>query len=620
MKFTLALCISFLTSFASAATVTVEGSPMLRDALAEVQSLLPPEYLKNVSGAVTVHELALNTDVHFRTEDLCKIEEGVEFGFVRRRAITISKRLVELAGTNTNTFPCGHGTFRKMLTAVLIHELTHVKDNAERISTDPDFQRIVGMKRVQGNSRRALMNRNAATSVDPYEFKILAVSLAVNAEYMVLDPEFECRKPATANFLARRLGVSLRGECRKSFRILAQSAFPMDNYSASASIDPSRIYQVHYLFAGRGQAIMSRWGHAMFRLVICSPSRTRVGPECLEDVSHHLALTYRANATDPNLSYAQGVLGGYPSQLFIMRYLEVQQEYTKNELRDIFSVPLRLSRTELAEFIDVTIERYWTYQGRYYFFDNNCGTEAVKHLAVALPDAQSRLISSATPLKIYNDIIRNGTELSGGSLRGLDREQLRERGILVESMFQRLDETYQYLRPHLPSFSANSLQRFLRKTTAVERLRDYQAFAEAIKALSPELRKEAALRLSFFERYLAGRFLQELPKRAMEKVNRDEELKQELAKLGEGLQILMLQPWDVIDARYGAPTEDEMEAQFPLFVERRQAQLGPSTERQMAQLQTILDKPLFAAELAEIEALKTTRRITSELIILANQP
>jgi hypothetical protein len=619
MKLPLALFLSILPGLAGAATVTVEGSSVLRAALAEVKELLPMSYLDEVSGAITVRELALNTDLHFRAEDLCKIEEGVEFGFVRRRSITISKRLVELAATNTKTFGCGHGTFRKMLTAVLVHELTHVKDNAERISTDPDFQRIVGVKRVQGNPRRALLNRNDATSADPYEFKNLAESLAVNAEYLVLDPEFECRRPATANFLARRLGVPLRGECRKSYRVLSQSAFPEDNYSVSASIDPRRIYQVHYLFAGQGRAIMSRWGHAMFRLVVCAPSRPRVGPECLEDVSHHLALTYRANVTDPNLSYSRGVFGGYPSQLFVMRYLEVQQEYNKIELRDIFSVPLRLSRAELAEFVDVTLERYWTYQGRYYFLDNNCGTEAVKHLAVALPDAQSQLIGSVTPLKIYNDIIRNGRELSDESLGGLDRAGLREHGILVESMYPRLDETYQFLRPHLPSFSAASLERFLRTTTAVDRLRDYEAFAAATRALSPQLRKEAALRLSFFERYLAGRFLQELPKRALAKINRDEDLKREIEKLGDGLRLLTLQPWEVIDARYGVPTEDEVAAQFPRFLENRRAQVRTSTERQMGQLQTILDKPLFEAELAEIEALKKTRKLTAELIILVNQ-
>ncbi len=619
MKLILALMISFLATLAGAATISSEGSPTLREALAEVQGLLPSGYLDRVSGAVTVRELALNTDVHFRTEDLCQIEEGVEFGYARRRSITISKRLIELAATNTRTFSCGHRTFRKMLLAVLIHEITHVKDNAERISTDPDFQRIVGMKRVQSNSRRAVMNRNAATSADPYEFKNLAESLAVNAEYVVLDPEFECRKPATARFLSRRLSVPLRGECRKSYRVLSQSAFPEDNYSVSVSIDPSRIYQVHYLFAGQGQSIMSRWGHAMFRLVICAPERTRVGPECLDDVSHHLALTYRANVTDPNLNYARGVFGGYPSQLFIMRYLEVQQEYTKLDLRDIFSVPLRLSRTELAEFVDVTLERYWTYQGRYYFIDNNCATEAAKHLAIALPDAQSRLIGSITPLKIYNDIIRHSAELSDGSLRGLDRDQLRQRGILVESMFPRLNETYQYLKPHMPSFSESSLQRFLRKTSAVDRLRDYEAFAGAVQELSSALRKEAALRLSFFERYLAGRFMQELPRRAMEKVERDDALRRELSNLGEGLRLLTLQPWEVVDARYGAPTEEEVESQFTRFLEARRTQVRTSTERQLSQLQSILEKPHFEAELAEIEALRKTRKLTSDLIIQVNQ-
>src|SRR5690606_15565247 len=101
----------------------------------------------------------------------------------RRKQISISSRLIDLAERNNSSFNCGHRSFRNLLKAVLIHEVTHLKDNEEKISLDPDFQRIVGVKKVRRNSRRRLINQNHETSPDSTEFKNLKESLAVNVEY-----------------------------------------------------------------------------------------------------------------------------------------------------------------------------------------------------------------------------------------------------------------------------------------------------------------------------------------------------------------------------------------------------------------------------------------------------
>ena len=342
MKWAL-LSLVLLSAVSQAATLDYKSSGFLKGEIEDALSVLPSNYLEAVNKKISIDEIQLKSDALFVSEDLCKINEGVKFGITKKDRISISSRLVQLAQNNTKEFNCGHRTFKNMLKAVIIHELTHVKDNADKISTNPDFQRIVGMKKVQKNSKKHLMNQNTAASPDAYEFENLEESLAVNTEYLVLDPEFECRKPATSNFLSKKLGIKLQGTCQKNYKVLAQSAFVEDNYQLSVNIDPKRIYQVHYLFAGKGQALMSRWVHAMFRLVVCAPFRKTVGPECMDDVSHHVALSYRAYMSDINISYSKGMFGQYPSQLFIMRYLEVQQEYTKFDLRDLYSVPLKLT-------------------------------------------------------------------------------------------------------------------------------------------------------------------------------------------------------------------------------------------------------------------------------------
>lgn len=608
----------FYSAFSNAANISYKTTGSLSGVIEDVLSTLPAQYLSAVKKTITIDEVPFKSDSLFISEDLCHINEGVKFGFTKKNAITISSRLVQLAEKNTKEFNCGHKTFKQMLKAVLIHELTHVKDNQEKISVDGDFQRIVGMKKVQRSSKKKLMNQNTSASPDAYEFENLEESLAVNTEYLVLDPEFECRKPATANFLSRRLGIPLKGDCQKNYKVMAQSAFLEDNYQLPVSIDPKRVYQVHYLFAGKGQALMSRWGHAMFRLVICAPFRKVAGPECLDDVSHHLALSYRAYMSDINISYSKGMFGKYPSQLFIMRYLEVQQEYTKFELRDLFSAPLKMTATQKKEFLDLTLERFWTYQGKYYFIDNNCGTETAKHLAAAMSDEESELVGSITPLKIYKDIIKHGNDLTDGDLNGLNRAQMIEKKYLVESMFEDLNSNYQFLRKHIPSFREKDFKKFLGKTKAEQRLRDYENFMNDSESLDKAERKQIAMKLVYLERYLANRFLMEVPKKAIQKMNKDAGLKAEVMKMGESLKNLNIQPWQVVASRYGVPTAPEFEIQFPKFINKRQGEIKMSLDSQMANLQNILGKKHFENELNEIEELKKIKKLTVDLINQVN--
>lgn len=601
-----------------AATLEYERNGLLGKVIDESLSHLPSDYLQSVDKKISIEAKSLKSDEKFISENLCHIDEGVKFGLTKKNKISISSRLIELAEKNSQTFDCGHRTFRNMLKAVIIHELTHVKDNKERISLNADFQRIVGMKRVQRNSRKRLMNQNAQSSPDAYEFHNLEESLAVNTEYLVLDPEFECRKPATANFLSKVLNIPLKGKCNQNYKVITQSAFLEDNYQLSVSIDPKRVYQVHYLFAGKGQALMSRWGHAMFRLIVCAPFRKQAGPECLTDVSHHVALSYRAYMSDINISYSKGVFGGYPSQLFIMRFLEVQQEYTKFELRDLYSVPLKMTEAQKKDFLNLTLERYWTYQGRYYFIDNNCGTETVKHLAVALSDEESKLISSITPLKIYRDIVKDSNDLTDENLQGLSRKEMVGKQVLVESMYEQLNDSYLFLRPHLTSFREKDVKKFIKKTTAEARLKDYQEFISTSEMVDPALRKQIAMKLVHLERYLANRFLQEVPKKAIKQMNKDEELKTEVMKMGETLRLLSVQPWEVVDAKYGVPVESEFEEQFPAFLRSRKNEVKNSIESQMANLEEIMGKKYFTKELRELEILKEIKTLTSEFIYQVN--
>lgn len=619
---TLFLLMALSIGGAQGARITfAEGSSeYFRQQVKESLQLLPDNFLDSVSHRVEFSEVAFDSDSYLST-NLCEQSEKVKFGATKRRwkkhKIIISSALVKLAGSHKDVYPCSHKTFEKTLIATIIHEVVHVKDNIEEISIDPDFQRIIGVKKVQGSSKREVLNQNSSSSPDAYEFKNLEEALAVNIEYLILDPEFECRKPATANFLSHKLNLPLSGSCHKNFKIIAQSAYLEDNYQYPISIDPSRIYQVHYLFAGKGEGIMSRWGHAMFRLVVCAPHRKEVGPDCLRDVSHHLAMSYRAYMSDINISYIKGLFGDYPSQLFIMRFHEVQQEYTKFELRDLYSIPLKLDRNQIKSFIDLTLERYWTYQGRYYFLNNNCGTETQKHLAVALSDDQSELIRSLTPLRIYNDIVSTENQLTTADFEDLKREELIGKGILMPSLYSDLNDAYQMLRS-ANLFKEKSFKKFMKKTSAKTRLDSYRRYFSNPEA-DPEENRLLVMKLIYLERYFLSRFTMSIPSKALQLMDKNSSLKEEVLRMGQSFKNLSTQPWEVVQGLYGVPTSNEFEEKYHFFLAERSRLISESAELQMQNLQNILGQSFFKQELEEIENYKEIKVLTNSLILMINR-
>ncbi len=112
----------------------------------------------------------------------------------------------------------------------------------------------------------------------------------------------------------------------------------------------------------------------MLRLVVCAPGRPR-GPDCRLDLQHHLVLSFRAFVGDVQVSSWRGLTGSYPSRLFALPLGQVIDEYTKVEVRGLRSVPLALSREEIAALATRAAQLHWSYDGRYYFVSNNCAVE-----------------------------------------------------------------------------------------------------------------------------------------------------------------------------------------------------------------------------------------------------
>jgi len=296
----------------------------------------------------------------------------------------------------------------RTLQAALIHELVHVADRGSGggWSGQARLRELAGWLQRPWKLGRG-PNRFSDRSPDLYERHSAAEFLAVNLEHWLLDPGFACRRPALARWLGETFGPAplQPTPCAPAMPLLQAS--DEEGAAELLQLDPARVYAVDYLFAEGGEAAMSRWGHAMLRLVICREGRVP-GPACRLDLEQHRVLSFRAFVGDVELSGWRGLSGGYPSRLFVLPLRQVVDEYTKVELRGLASVPLRLPAADIAALLERAVQVHWSYDGRYYFLANNCAVETAKLLQASVSALGEAGIGRITPTGLRRRLDRLG--------------------------------------------------------------------------------------------------------------------------------------------------------------------------------------------------------------------
>ncbi len=440
--------------------------PFVERFLREVETLLPPTLKQHLSRTITVRFEALDSSPALQPPACIGDQPDPDaapqtLALVRKKSLfqdpaTLSELVlsthllpvIESGSDRAATYTCGHRNLYRLALASAAHEIAHIYDYADLKSpserrflqrcsaasaapqrgtaqtADPDCRKLKNRLRVSNRPefldlmgwvetglvfhRRGQSNQNTLRSPDPYEFKNWKESFAVNFEYFLLDPEFACRRPAVHSYYTRHFQV----DPHPTRRCRPQTTLTLSNGAAGgtsiADIRPDRIYEIHALFAGRGPQLMSRWGHSLYRLVVCAPERTQTGPECLNDVAHHVAISFRANISDAAISYWKGIKGDYPSLLFAQPFLGVIEEYNKNEFRELTSLPLRLTPDERTFFLHRVLEAYWEYGGRYKFITNNCATEALNFLKGTLGESRLSRKNPLTPLGLHKTLQKLG--------------------------------------------------------------------------------------------------------------------------------------------------------------------------------------------------------------------
>lgn len=518
-----------------------------------------------------------------------------------------------------------HDTQRQELLATLAHELLHLYDRGrlwpseqrrhlqrcrqrasvqgevglpdecrgqtERrftLSDDPRLLDLAGWpQRVGKRGAREHENGQVARSPDSYELSNPREFVAVNFEYFLLDASYACRRPALARYFREHFdwAPERQESCSDGYAYLnAGRDFARQPLER---IDPERVYEVDYLLAGANQALMSRWGHSMLRLVVCAPGRAR-GPDCRLDLDHHLVLSYRAFVGDLQLSSWDGLTGAYPSRLFVLPLEQVIEEYTKVELRNLVSVPLRLSRDELEQLVARAAEQHWSYDGDYYFISNNCAVETLKLLRSGTGNNRLDALDSILPNGLLELLAARG--LADTSVLDDEREALRL-GYRFDSFRERYEAMFTVLRERLP-ITQNDVETWLDQPAETRRSWFQQADLRAGAALL--LLEQAALRRQLLlaqdelkRRYLTGR--------AAGDPNLDKAgaaLEQILANSG-----FLSRPAELLEGGYGLPQQAEWQRLEASSRERQQQLLLLSDE-----LDGEVRNLLQPERLAELEA------------------
>ena len=498
-----------------------------------------------------------------------------------------------------------HGTVRQELLATVIHEIAHLYDRARlwpadqaleqarcrqqaaglglvglrdgcrgqtarrfTLSDDPRLLDLAGWPQQVGRrGAREQTNAQIARSPDRYELSNPREFVAVNLEYFLLDPSYACRRPSLHGYFRKHFGwqPATAQRCETGYPIL--NAGRDFGRTPLLRLDPERVYQVDYLFAEANDAWVSRWGHSMLRLVICKPGRVP-GPECRLDLDQHLVLSFRAFVDDVQLSSWDGLTGVYPSRLFVLPLDQVIEEYTKVELRGLASVPLKLTRKQIAQLVARSAELHWSYDGDYYFLSNNCAVETLKLLRSGTARSELVALDSILPNGLLELLIHRG--LADASVLEDPREALRL-GYRFDSYRDRYQAMFAVLRERL-ALTQQDVEQWL-ALPARERSRwidsaDLRAAAAMLLVEQAALRRHLLLAQDELKnRYLSGRGQDASLERA------DSALKEILASSG-----YLSRPAELLDGNgYGLPQPSEW-TRLERESEERQLRLNELSE------------------------------------------
>lgn len=307
----------------------------------------------------------------------------------------------------------------KYILGQIIHQLAFVYEELlemdERFSNSYAFLNNAGFPErgfFWEKNAREKSNKLQNLSKEYSELNSPIDSFAANLEYFLLDKDYKCRRSVLYDLFVEKFLKKPFADysCVGTKKVLL-TLNPYSQYYSSVlkEMDFSKLYSVHYFLAGVGGGFESQFGHAMLRLVFCSPKRTTIDENCIEDTESHYVVSFRGIVSNEKNRLIDGVTGTFPMVAAILPLRAVIDEYTKSELREIRSLPLNLNKDELNSLLRTILEVHWSYESSYKFFTNNCADEVLQLLKRGLPyNSAIKSIRVSRPDTLYNKLIASG--------------------------------------------------------------------------------------------------------------------------------------------------------------------------------------------------------------------
>lgn len=196
------------------------------------------------------------------------------------------------------------------------------------------------------------------------------------------DPLFSCRRPAQDRYFRTRYHLppaAVTCNSQLPFLVFQRYGYPELQY-----LDSERVAEIRLLFGGTGTSLASRFGHVALHLVVC-PEGKRDATSCNSNLFEHLVLGFMAHIDEFELSSLKALLGDYRAYLFASRFIDVYQDYAIHEFREVYSLPLKLNKSEKHQLLTDFTQIHWEFSGNYHFFSNNCASLLYRALVTSLP-------------------------------------------------------------------------------------------------------------------------------------------------------------------------------------------------------------------------------------------
>ncbi|OUR96642.1 hypothetical protein A9Q84_09870 [Halobacteriovorax marinus] len=421
-------------------SLSVQAASTQEIFIESAKNLLPKKVLTALNNSSVSVQFSRLNDVELTTP--CD-GQGYIYGKHNSGEITLSEQLLtHLTPNNEEQFSCKHKNLYKTALSTLLHEYFHAYeetlDKKNKIHANNSFISLGFWKLNKKKSKN--FNTYAERSLNYYEYSSKKEFVAVNFEYFLLDPAFKCRRPNLYSAYQKEFNHTPFNEFECSS--LREISYSDTNVVKTLTLESSYVREIHFLFASEGQAMMSRWGHSMYKLVLCDPSwelkkcRTR---------GKSVVIGFLAQVSDVSINAVRGVFGDYPSDLVITDLNSMKRQYNRAELRDLESFPLKMTVNQKERFLNHLMRVYWEYSGQYYFFTNNCADEAFKFLQVTYDRDDFYKTNIVTPLGIKSFVKKQGLIFDYDFK---DKVANRKNGLFYEGFQSKLMKSFNFIKGH----------------------------------------------------------------------------------------------------------------------------------------------------------------------------